>query len=202
MSTVKYDIDEKIVAVVVDGFENEKSDNDIKGDMFKNGCDFGDINKFFLQIIADKELRMTTKDRMTKAVEFLTGYVPEGAEAHLSKISALADHLKVATTLAGASMRKWAKDAGVELPSTPKVSKVDPGFRGNIKLVADHAIANKEITFDELVKFAGENVPATTSGKDNSRGYAVQVWNAVIFAKSYNAEVVETEEVETEEEEA
>lgn len=196
---------EKFEQIIVDGFAAEKSDNDIKSDMFKAGCDFGDINKIFNKTLADKKLRLTPKDRNEKAVAFLEGYVPEAenVEAHLSKVAALQDHLKCTTTQAGASMRAWAKLNDIELPKAPATPTATPGFRGNQKLVADYAIANKEITFEQLVKFAADNVPKTKGDKDNSRGYAVSVWNSIIFAKAFNAPVVEAEvEVEEATEEA
>jgi len=190
-------VKEQIINIIVEGFANEKTDNDIKKEMFMTEeIDFGDINKTFLQVIAEKGLRLSSKDRTTKTNEFLEGYEPDGVENHLAKISALQDHLNCATTMAGAAMRKWAKTNEIDLPKAPKESAVEPGFRGNIKTVADFAIANKDCTLEDLVKFASESVPNTKTGKDNSRAYAIGIWNAVLFAHKYNAEVVEEVELE------
>ena len=189
---------QKYEEIVVAGFEAEKSDNDIKKELFTAGMDFDDLNKTFNAIVAEKALRLSPKDRAVKAAEFLEGYLPDVNDvvSHLGKVTALQDFLECKTTQAGASMRKWAKDNDIELPKAPKASTVEPGYRGNQKLVADHAIANKDITFDELAKFASDNIEKTKGGKDSSRGYAVSVWNAVIFAKSYNAEVEMVEDTE------
>jgi len=189
--------EQKYEDIVVAGFEAEKSDNDMKKELFEAGCDFGDINKTFNSIITEKALRMSPKDRNTKASEFLEGYVPGTVEEHLAKVAELEDFLGCKTTQAGASMRAWAKANDVELPKAPAVSSVDPGFRGNQKIVADHALANKGITFADLVIFAEANVEKTKGGKDNSRGYAVSIWNSIVFAKSWSGEDVEeaTEEV-------
>jgi len=191
---------EKLEGIVVAGFEAELSDNDIKKEMFEAGCDFGDINKTFNAIVADKTLRLSPKDRNTKAAEFLEGYVPGTVEEHLGKVAALEDFLGCKTTQAGASMRAWAKANEVELPKAPKASKVDPGFRGNQKVIADYALANRDVTLEQLITFAAENIEATKGGKDNSRGYAVSVYNAIIFARSWAGEgETATEEVEMEE---
>ena len=192
---------EKYEGIVVAGFEAEKTDNDIKRELFEAGCDFADINKTFNSIVQEKGLRLSTKDRNEKAAEFLEGYEPTDVESHLAKLSALEDHLGVKSTQAGAAMRAWAKSNDIELPKAPRAPKAAPGYRGNIKVVADHALANKDVTFDELVAFAAENVEKTKGGKDNSRGYAVQVWNAIIFAKSWAGEDASEMETEVEEDE-
>ena len=194
--------EQKFVDIVVTGFEAEKTDNNIKKEMFEAGCDFGDINKTFNSIVAEKALRMSPKDRNTKASEFLEGYVPGTVEEHLGKVAALEDFLDCKTTQAGAAMRAWAKSNEIELPKAPTTPTAAPGFRGNQKIVADHAISNKGVTFDELVVFAAANVEKTKGGKDNSRGYAVSVWNSIIFAKQYAEEVVEQDIVTEETEEA
>ncbi|MHA1220161.1 MAG: hypothetical protein ACTSQB_00330 [Candidatus Heimdallarchaeota archaeon] len=192
---------EKFEQIVVDGFAKEKTDNDMKKELFEAGCEFGDINKVFNAAIVKHALRMSAKDRNTKTAEFLEGYAPEtdDVEGHLSKISALQDHLGSSSTQAGASMRKWAKDNEIELPKAPEAPKV-VGFRGNQKVVADWALENKDATFEQMVKFAEDNIEKTKGGKDNSRGYAIAVWNAVLFAKSYTGEPeAEVAQEETEE---
>ena len=194
---------QKFEDIIVAGFEAETSDNEMFKQLFQAGCEYTDLKTTFTSIVEAKGLRLSPKDRAVKTTEFLEGYTPDATdvESHLAKVSALQDHLGCATTQAGASMRKWAKDNDITLPKVPKKTapKMAPGFRGNQKIVADHALANKDITFDELVAFAAENVEKTSTGKDNSRAYAIGVWNAVIFAKAYASETVAEVEVELEE---
>lgn len=190
---------QKFEEVVISGFAEKLSDDDISENLYIAGCPFKDIDKTLKDIIALKALRLTPKERNAKAAEFLEGYVPDGVENHLGKVSALQDFLDCSTTQAGASMRKWAKDNDVELPKVPAKSKTVsvPGFRGNIKIVADWALAQEvQPTLEQLVEFASANVPVTKTGKDNSSGYALTVYNAIIFA---NAMYTVEEEVEMEE---
>ena len=193
--------EQKFENIVVEGFEKEMSDNDIKKALFTAGCEFGDINKVFNKAVQDKGLRLSPKDRNEKAAEFLEGYVPTDVETHLAKLSALQDHLSIASTQAGAAMRAWAKVNEIELPKAPTV-KTAPGYRGKKKILADWMIENKEATFDQLCAYASEAIEKTKEGKDASRNYAVDVWNAVIFAKSYAGieEVEDESETESQEE--
>ena len=184
--------------IVVAGFEAEKSDNDIKKELFEAGCDFSDINKVFNQVVADKGLRLSPKDRNAKAAEFLEGYEPTDVESHLAKLSALEDHLGVKSTQAGAAMRAWAKANDIELPKAPKKPKAAPGFRGKMKILADWMLENKDATLEQLQAYAAEAIEPSKEGKDNSAGYATAMWNSVIFAKAYAGEEV-VEEMEDEE---
>ena len=201
---VKMSDAQKFEEIVVSGFEEKLSDDDISENLYKAGCPFKDIDKTLKSIIADKALRLSPKERNAKASDFLEGYEPDGVENHLGKVSALQDFLECSSTQAGASMRKWAKDNDIVLPKVPAKSqaKTEPGFRGNIKIVADFALAQEiQPDLETLVKFAAESIPVTKTGKDNSAGYALIVFNAIIFANAMYApaEVEEVEEVEMEE---
>lgn len=190
---------EKFEKIVVDGFASEMSDNDIKRQLFNADCDFDEINKTFNAIVKDKALRLSPKDRTELANVFLEGYIPEDVESHLAKVSALQDHLNCTSTQAGASMRKWAKANEIELPKAPKTPKRVPGFAGNVKIVADWALANPDCTREQLDKFAEDHVPATKTGQANWSGHANTVWNAILFAKSMYGVEEATESFEDEE---
>lgn len=195
---------EKYEKIVVEGIEAGQKDGEIARHLFDAGVEFEDIAKTIKTIANEKGLRLTPKARNIKTAEFLEGYVPDGVENHLGKVAALQDHLKCSTTQAGASMRKWAKDNDVELPKVPKksASKIEPGFRGNIKPIADWALAQEvQPTLEELEAFAKENVPLTKGGHDSSKGHALTIFNAIIFANAMYAPV-EEEVVDSEMEEA
>lgn len=189
--------------IVSNGFAEELKDGIIQRKLFDAGMDFNDLKKNFNSIVSKLGLRLSAKERVAKASEFLEGYLPDAddVEMHLGKISALQDFLGVSSTQAGASMRKWAKDNDITLPKVKakSKSKLEPGFRGNVKIVADWAIENPSATLEELAKYASENVPVTKTGKDNSAGHALTVFNALIFAKAIYAPVVDEAEVELEE---
>ena len=191
---------EQLVEIVKQGFDQELPDDDIQENMYNAGCPFKEVMAEFKRITTELGLRLSPKERAAKTNVFLEGYNPDSddVEGHLAKLSALQDHLNCSSTAAGASMRKWAKENEIEMPKAPKKPKVSPGFRGNPKIIADHALQNKDITFDELVAFASENVEKTKGGKDSSRGYAVTVWNAIIFAKSWESVDYVEDEVEDE----
>lgn len=194
---------QKFEEVVVSGFAEKLSDDDISENLYKAGCPFKDIDKTLKQIIADKGLRLSPKERNAKAAEFLEGYQPDATdvESHLAKVSALQDFLDCSTTQAGASMRKWAKDNDITLPKVvaKAKSKLEPGFRGNIKIVADWALAQDYVpTLEQLVAYASANIPPTKGGKVNSSGYALTVANAIIFANALYG-VSDEAEVEIEE---
>ena len=189
--------------IVSEGFEKELKDGAIQRQLFDSGVDFNDLKKTFNEIVQRLALRLSPKDRIAKTAEFLEGYLPdaEDVNGHLGKISALQDFLAVSTTQAGASMRKWAKDNEITLPKVKAKSKSKsiPGFKGNLKIVADWAIENPNATLEDLGKFASENVPKTKTGNDNSGGCALTIFNALIMANAiYGADEV-TEEVEMEE---
>lgn len=186
------------IDIISAGFEDEKSDDEMKEKMIISGIPYGIMNKMFRDTVASLGLRISPKDRNEKAFAFLEGYAPDAEDvaSHLAKIAQLEKHLECKTTQAGASMRAWAKLNKIELPKAPVITTT-PGFRGNQKVVADWAIANPTCTFDELVKFASENIAKTKGDKDNSRSYAISIWNAVIFAKAFNNDDV-ADETETE----
>jgi len=192
--------EQKFEQIVVDGFAAEKSDNDIMREMFDAGCDFGDIKAVFNAAIKAKGLRLNAKDRAVKTTEFLDGYMPDinDVSSHLAKVTALQDFLKVTSTLAGASMRKWAKDNEITLPKAKAEPKRAPGFAGNTKIVADWALANPNCSKEELDDYAKANVPKTTSGKEAWSGHANIVWSAILFAKEMYAPAVEEVTEETE----
>ena len=191
----KMEIAENLVEIVVNGIAEGNNDSSIYESLFKEGVAFSDLKKTFDKIVKDNELRMTPKERKEQAATFLEGYVPEDVNNHLAKISALQDHLECSTAQAGGAMRSWAKANDIELPRVPKSeSNRVPGFGGNHKILADYVLANKDCTRDDLAAFAKANIPLTKGGKENWGGYALDIWNAMIFAKEYVGE--ETQEVE------
>lgn len=191
---------QKYLEVIQTGLDAEQSDDQIKEGLYNAGCGFGDINKVFSNILKEYKLRLTPKEIYVKASEFLTGYAPEPEDVngHLAKIAQLQDHLKVASTKAGSLMKKWAKEFEVTLPKAPPAERKarEAGFAGNHKIIADWALENQDCTREQLFDFAKANVPLSKTGKENWRGYANDIFNAMDFAKKMYAPAVEEEATE------
>jgi len=183
------DYTEEQIEIVVNGIENKVKDDDILMQLFQTGVAFSSLRSLFNGILADKELRMTSKDRKSKTADFLTDFIVDAetsASDLVAKIGALQDELKCSTTQAAASMRTWAKSAGMTLPKVvkEKVAK-RVGFSGIIQTLLDHVMENKSITRKELKAYADAN--------NIKRTYVTTVINIVDFAKKFNEPEVEEE---------
>ena len=178
------DYTEEQIEIVTNGIENKVKDDDILMQLFQTGVAFSSLRSLFNGILADKELRMTSKDRKSKTAEFLEDFIVDAETTSsdlVAKISALQDELKCSTTQAAASMRTWAKSASMTLPKIVKekvARKV--GFSGIIQTLLDHVMANKEITRGDLKTYADINGIKGT--------YVTTAINIVNFAKEFNKE--------------
>jgi len=186
----------EIVKIIVDGFKNELSDDDMIQAMFETQLvGFNDLRSTFNEIIKEKGLRLTTKERKIKTSELLEGVTGfDNSEEMLKCVSMLQDKLKVVTTKAMGSLRTWAKANGVELPKAPRVAKArKAGFGGHYAKLLAHALelreAGTEIDKEVMVAFChANNIP---------EAYSAQTLNVVHFAKVWAGDI--TEEVEAEE---
>jgi len=177
-------------AIVVNGLNDGKSDDTILQELFETGIPFGELRTVFNDIIKDKGLRLSSKERKEKTAELMEGTTEVATVEDMAKIvGKLATKLKVAETKAMGSLRTWAKAVGIDLPKAPRVAKTrKAGFGGHYKNILDFILANREADKAAVVAFCHENkIP---------EAYSTQALNVVHFAKVWNGEV--TEEAETE----
>ena len=179
------------VAIIVNGFKEGKTDDTILQELFEAGIAFGDLRTVFNDIIKEKGLRLTTKERKEKTVELMEGVTEVATVEDMAKIVAkLVKQLKVAESKAMGSLRTWAKAAGVELPKAPRVAKTrKAGYSGHYKNILDFILANREAEKKDVVAFCHESkIP---------EAYATQAMNVVHFAKVWSGEITpEAEETE------
>ena len=190
-----------ITKIIVDGFKNDRSDDEILQEMFETkNIDFTELRPVFNEIIKEKGLRLSTKERKIKTTELMEGVEAiADAEELLKYVAMLQTELKVTSTKALGSLRTWAKANGVELPKAPKASKArKPGFGGHYKKILDDIVACRkagtEVDKKSVVAFChANNIP---------EAYASVALNVLHFAQVWSGEIVEAEveaeaEVET-----
>ena len=184
------------VKIIVDGFKEAKSDDEMLQQLFEAGVPFGELRTVFNDIVKEKGLRLTAKERKAKTAELMEGTDKiEDADQVLAIVAMLQEKLKVTSTKAMGSLRTWAKGAGIELPKAPRVSKARKvGFGGHYKKILDHVMelreAEKAIDKKSIVEFCHKaGIP---------EAYSTTALNVVHFAKVWSGEIT----VETEEEEA
>lgn len=175
------EIDQSNIDIVVAGFEAGKTDNDILSELFSNGIEFSDVRKVFNEVVKEKGLRLTSKERKIKVDELLEGWVPEGVGDLLGKVAMVQDELKVATTRATNAVKAWAKENEVTLPKPPKkVREVKQGFGGFMERILAHALENRGIDHAGLKEFCKDN--------DINTNYAKSALNAITFARKWAGE--------------
>lgn len=178
-------------SIIVNGFKEGKTDDAILQELFEGGIAFGDLRTVFNDIVKEKGLRLTSKERKEKTVELMDGITEIADVDAMEKIVAkLTKELKVASTKAMGSLRTWAKAAGIELPKAPRAASTrKPGFGGNYKKILDFILENRESDKKAVVAFCHDaGIP---------EAYATQAMNVLYFAKVWNGEItVEVEETE------
>lgn len=186
------------VSIIVNGFKAEPplSDDAMLQQLYEGGVAFSDLRSTFNDIVSEKGLRLTTKERKLKTIELLDGVDKiEDAESMLKFVAMLQDKLKVTTTKAMGSLRTWAKEKGLELPKAPRVSKPrKEGFGGHYAKILGFILEQREAETEcgkkEVVAFCHKaGIP---------EAYSTTALNVVHFAKVWNGEI--TVEVEAEEE--
>lgn len=190
------------VKIIMDGFNAETplSDDDMLQKLYEAGVKFSELRTVFNDIIKEKGLRLTTKERKLKTIE-LMGETKEikDADEVLKIVSMLEDKLKVVTTKAMGSLRTWCKDNNVTLPKTPKVSKPRKvGFGGHYAKILNWILSERE-TSEESVIPDKKAVVAFCHKSGIPEAYSTQALNVVHFAQRYNGEIVDEPEAETEE---
>ena len=170
-------------AIIVNGFKEGKSDDAILQELFETGIPFGELRTTFNDIIKDKGLRLTSKERKEKTVELMEGVTEVATVEDMAKIvSKLAKSLKVAESKAMGSLRTWAKGAGIELPKAPRVAKArKAGFGGHYGKILKFILDNREADKKAVVAFCHkESIP---------EAYSTQALNVVHFAKVWNGDI-------------
>lgn len=180
------------VAIIVNGFKDGKTDDTILQELFEGGIAFGDLRNVFNEIIKEKGLRLTTKERKEKTAELLADVTEVATVEDMTKIvEMLTKKLKVAESKAMGSLRTFAKEKGIELPKAPRASKTrKAGFSGHYKNILDFILENREADKKAVIAFCHkEKIP---------EAYATQAMNVVHFAKVWNGEVQPEAEAEAE----
>jgi len=170
-------------SIVVNGLREGKTDDAILQELFESGIPFGDLRTIFNEVIKDKGLRLTSKERKEKTVELMEGVTEIATvEAMQTIVAKLVKELKVADTKAMGSLRTWAKAAGIELPKAPRAAKVrKAGFGGHYAKILAFILDNRESDKVAVVAFCHDaGIP---------EAYATQAMNVVHFAKVWNGEV-------------
>ncbi len=183
------------VKIIVDGFNANKTDDEILEQLYEVAkVPFGELRTVFNDIVKEKGLRLTNKERKIKTIELLDGTenIADHEEA-LKLVAMLQDKLKVTSTKALGSLRTWCKDNGVEMPKVPRIAKARKvGFGGHYEKIFNFILANREADKKAIVAFCHESgIPET---------YSTTALNVIHFAKRWNGEI--TEEVEAEKEAA
>jgi len=174
------EIDQSNIDIVVAGFEADQSDNDILSTLFSNGVDFTDLRRLFNDIVKEKGLRLSVKDRKIKVNELLEGWEPEDASDVLGRVAHLQDELKISTGKAASSVRLWAKENDITLPKPEKkVREIKVGFGGVMEQLLDFALENRDADHADFKKFCREN--------EINENYAKNAVNVVDFAKKWES---------------
>ena len=171
------------VKIVVDGFKDGESDDAILQKLFEAGIAFGDLRTVFNDIVKEKGLRLTTKERKEKTAELLADTTEIATVEDMTKIVAkLAKELKVEDGKAMGSLRTWAKAQGIELPKAPRVVKARKvGFGGHYAKILDFILDNRGADKKAVVAFCHDaGIP---------EAYATQAMNVVHFAQVWNGEI-------------
>lgn len=178
------------VKIIVDGFKANPplSDDAMLQQLFEAKVPFTELRTTFNDIVKEKGLRLTSKERKLKTIELMEGTEKvETADEVLKLVAMLQDKLKVTSTKAMGSLRTWAKEAGVELPKAPRVSKARKvGFGGHYEKILAHVMTlradEKEIDKKAVVAFCHkEGIP---------EAYSTTALNVVHFAKVWSGEIV------------
>jgi len=179
------------IDIVLNGFKEVKSDDDILRELFESGLSFDKLRPTFNEIVKENGLRLSAKERKVKTNELLLDWEPVDSGDLLAKTSMLKDELKVTDSKALSAIRSWAKENNVELPKTarkPKELKV--GFSGHIHKVLELVKQNRTASREDIQKMCESvNVPVN---------YTTMVMNIVAFANEWNDVEAATEEADSE----
>jgi len=175
--------------IIVDGFKAEslKTDDEMLQALFEAGVPFGELRTVFNDIVKEKGLRLTSKERKEKTAEIMEGTETiADAEATLALVAKLQDKLKVSSTKAMGSLRTWCRANNVDIPKTPRVSKPRKvGFGGHYEKILANVMeqreAGTEIDKKSIVAFCHKSgIP---------EAYSTMALNVVHFAKVWSGEI-------------
>jgi len=177
-------------AIVVNGFAENKTDDQILQQLFEEGgVDFGDMRTVFNEIVEQKELRLTPKQRAAKTETLMDGVTKIETVEELTKtVAMLETKLKTTNAKALGSLRTWAKGLNIELPKAPRVVKARKvGYGGHYAKILDHILAEREAGNE----FDKKSINAFCHANGIPEAYSTQALNVVHFAKRWNGEIVD-----------
>jgi len=191
MSEVTQEVIDLIVA------NKDKADNDILGIIIgEAGVAFNKAKGVLNSVLESQGLRMTKAQRDEKANELMENFeVSEDttAEEVSEQIEMLVDELDCTVGIARAYVRSAFDSEELKMPkaaksSGPRAPKA-PGFRGDVKIAADYAIANPDATEDDKGDFKAfmdaNGGSETKAGKDKSIRWHSAVVDLRIFARQW-----------------
>lgn len=198
--------------IILDGFKATPplDDDAILQQLFEAGNVFSDLRPIFNEIVSEKGLRLSNKERKIKTAELLKGTTEIKDADEVLKITAmLSTKLKVASTKALGSLRSWAKDNSVKMPKAARAAtKRKVGFTGHYEKILNKIIEMRDAftATDETPVFVADKKEVVAFCHKNAipEAYSTTAMNVVHFAQKWNGEIVEeaAEEVEAETESA
>ena len=188
--------------IIVDGFKAEPplSDDAMLAQLYDSGVPFSDLRTVFNDIVKEKELRLTSKERKIKTEELMKDVKVGTVDEMLSAVALLETKLKVATTKALGSLRTWAKAHNIELPKAPRASKARKvGFGGHYEKILAN-ISEQRAAFKGEGTFSPnkKDVVAFCHKAGIPEAYSTTAMNVVHFAQIWAGEIEETVEAESE----
>lgn len=154
---------QRVEEIVRAGYEANKKDDDIMIDIVTAGISFRKAGKLFKQATEKLGLRVSAKDRNEKVAEILAGleFHPESEEDVKAAIKAVVDGVDdTDEKQALASIRRYAKQNGIELPKVEKVKGAKKGAAGGggfRSKALQWIVDNPEATVEEYTAWIASN---------------------------------------------
>ena len=173
-----------------------KNDNDILGLLVQAGIPFGDSRKILKKVFEEQGLRLTKDQKEEKVKEVMSRFeVTEETtvEEVSEQIELVAAECEISNAMAKKHVKLAFTEADITMPSVPKTGggtrgPREPGFRGDVKIAADYAMANPEAVENDKEEFKNymDSVGKSTtkSGKDKAGNW----YNAVVELRMFGKE--------------
>jgi len=189
------EIKQEIIDVIV--ANKDKTDNTILGIIVgEYAVPFNKAKDVLKQVLEEQGLRMTKVQRDEKAAELLQDFMVSedtSTDEVSEQVEMLVDELDCTVGIARGYVRALFEAEELKMPKAPqgggKRTPKAPGFRGDVSIAANYALANPEPTEndkDDFKAFMDENGGSTTkTGKDKSTNWYSGVVDLRIFGKQW-----------------
>lgn len=186
---------EELVAIVVDN--QDKEDNDILSLLIGASVPFNKAKGLLKKIQEAKGLIFTKEDRDVKAAELLSGFSVSSettADEVAEQVENLMGELNCKVGIARGYVKAMFDEDEIPMPKAtratagPRAPKA-PGFRGDVKIAADFAIANptpSDTDLEDFKAYMDDNGGSETkTGTDKSKRWYAAVLDLRIFAAQW-----------------